>query len=77
VNYSVANISLKTVAFNQLHSKKNAWLVLLHAKRVPPHVGLMVDGVYNSLTIKGHELDVTFDALLKTIKQKKNRNGIY
>ncbi|MBS1637026.1 MAG: hypothetical protein JST26_14000 [Bacteroidetes bacterium] len=50
---------------------KGTWLVLLHANRVPPHVGFMADGNYNSLTIKGHELDVKLDVLLKTIQQKK------
>ena len=50
---------------------KGTWLVLLHATRVPPHAGLMVEGNYNSLTIKGHELDVKLDVLLKMIQQKK------
>lgn len=50
---------------------KEPWLVILHASRIPPHVGLMVDGNYNSLTIKGHELDVRPEALLKTIQQRK------
>lgn len=50
---------------------KQSWLVILHAGRIPPHVGLMIEGNYNSLTIKGHELNVSCEALLKTIHQKK------
>lgn len=50
---------------------KQLWLVILHASRIPPHVGILVDGNYNSLTIKGHELNVSVEALLKTISQKK------
>lgn len=50
---------------------KNIWLVILHASRIPPHVGILVDGNYNSLTIKGHELNVSVEALIKTITQKK------
>jgi hypothetical protein len=50
---------------------KNGWLVILHASRIPPHVGLMINGSYNSLTIKGRELNVSQEALLKTISQKK------
>jgi hypothetical protein len=50
---------------------KDSWLVILHALRVPPHVGLMIDGNYNSLTIKGHELNVNCEVLLKAIQQKK------
>lgn len=51
--------------------KKNSWLVILHASRIPPHVGLMINGNYNSLTIKERELNVSAEALLKTISQKK------
>jgi hypothetical protein len=50
---------------------KGTWLVILHASRIPPHVGLMIDGNYNSLTIKERELNVSAEVLLKTISQKK------
>ena len=50
---------------------KGTWLVVLHASRIPPHVGLMIDGNYNSLTIKERELNVSSEVLLKTISQKK------
>jgi hypothetical protein len=50
---------------------KHTWIVILHASRIPPHVGLLIDGSYNSLTIKGHELNVRLEVLLKTIQQKK------
>ena len=57
--------------FNANELSKNSWLVILHASRTPPHIGLMIDGNYNSLTIKGHELNVNLTVLLKTIQQKK------
>jgi len=50
---------------------KNTWIVILHASRTPPHVGILIDGNYSSLTIKGHELDINSTVLLKTIQQKK------
>ena len=50
---------------------KNTWIVILHASRTPPHIGILVDGNYNSLTIKGHELNINISVLLKTIQQKK------
>lgn len=50
---------------------KGCWLTVLHASRIPPHVGLMIDGNYNSLTIKERELNVKSEVLLKTIAQKK------
>lgn len=51
--------------------QKNSWLIVLHASRIPPHVGIMINGSYSSLTIKGHELGVKAEVLLKTIAQKK------
>ncbi len=50
---------------------KHTWIVISHASRIPPHVGILIDGNYNSLTIKGHELNVRLEVLLKTIQQKK------
>jgi hypothetical protein len=50
---------------------RDAWLVILHTKRIPPHVGILTNGNYNSLTIKGHELNISVEALLKTISQRK------
>lgn len=58
-------------SFDQNYLYKNTWLVILHASRTPPHIGLLIDGSYNSLTIKGHELNVQLNILLKTIQQKK------
>ncbi|MBL7934789.1 MAG: hypothetical protein JNM51_03160 [Bacteroidia bacterium] len=57
--------------FNPELLYKNTWLVILHASRTPPHIGLLINGNYNSLTIKGHELNVDVKVLLKTIQQKK------
>lgn len=52
-------------------TKTGTWLVVLHASHIPPHIGLMINGNYNSLTIKERELNVKWDALLKTVLQKK------
>ncbi|MBA2612014.1 MAG: hypothetical protein H0U95_08590 [Bacteroidetes bacterium] len=65
------NIEVKTIGLNEQDLFKGSWLVVLHANRIPPHVGILINGNYNSLTIKGHELNVNADALLKTISQKK------
>ncbi len=51
--------------------KKGIFLVLLHANRVPPHIGMMMDNVYHSLAIKGQELNVSGEALLKNISVRK------
>lgn len=58
-------------SYNQDLLYKDTWLVILHASRTPPHIGILIDGNYNSLTIKGHELDIDIKVLMKTIQQKK------
>lgn len=60
-----------TTDFDDKLLLKNSWLMILHASRIPPHVGIMINGSYSSLTIKGHELNVRAEVLLKTISQKK------
>lgn len=45
--------------------------MILHASRVPPHVGVMIDGSYSSLTIKGHEIGVRLEVLMQTITRKR------
>lgn len=64
-------IKLNQINFDSYTLSKHVWLVILHYKRIPPHIGLMIDGNYNSLTIKGHETNIDFQVLLKTIAQKK------
>ena len=64
-------VKIITKAFNPSQLLKNVWIVLLHSNRIPPHVGLILNGSYNSLTIKGQELDINLDVLLKTVSQKK------
>ena len=64
------DIQIKTIHLNEWFLMKDSWLVMLHANRIPPHIGMVINGKYNSLTIKGHELDISIDALLKTIIQK-------
>jgi len=51
--------------------KRGIYLVLLHANRVPPHIGMMIDHTYHSLSIKGREVNVSGDALLKNISLRK------
>lgn len=63
-------IKLKSILFREDDLKKGTWITLLHARRIPPHVGLIIDGNYNSLTIKGQELNVSIEVLLKLISQR-------
>jgi hypothetical protein len=51
--------------------KKGVYLVLLNADKVPPHIGLLIDNIYHSLTIKGQELNINGNVLLKNISLRK------
>ena len=51
--------------------RKDVFLVLLYANRVPPHIGMMMDFTYHSLSIKGPELNISGEALLKNISVRK------
>lgn len=72
---SLKNKSPYSITLSDLASvetlAQHTWLVVLHASRTPPHIGILINGVYHSLTIKGQETNVSLAVLLKTIKQKK------
>lgn len=51
--------------------KKGIYLVLLYANRIPPHIGLMIDDEFNALNVKGQELHITGNALLKNAGLRK------
>lgn len=63
------HISCTTYSTQDL--RKGLFVVLLHVNRVPPHIGIVINGKYHSLTIKGNEPDIELEVLLKTIQQKK------
>jgi hypothetical protein len=47
---------------------KGLWIVVLHTCRIPPHVGLLFNGLYFSLNLKGVEKNIEFKVLQKTIE---------
>jgi hypothetical protein len=51
--------------------EKGVFIVMLHAGRIPPHIGILAGGLYHSLSIKGRDLDVGFEVLMKSIVQRK------
>lgn len=66
-----APIQVKTAEFSDQTLSKGLFICLLHVHRVPPHIGIVVNGNYHSLSIKGIETNVSVAALLKTIQQQK------
>lgn len=51
--------------------KRGIYLVLVYADRIPPHIGMLIDNEYHSLSIKGQEINVPGNALLKNIGLRK------
>jgi hypothetical protein len=47
------------------------YIVVMHATRIPPHIGLIIDKHYHSLTIKGQDINTPIRALIKNIEQRK------
>lgn len=64
-------IAFKTHTFSPHLVEKGSWLAVVHSKRIPPHVGILFSGNYNSLTIKEAETNISGEVLLKMISQKK------
>ena len=60
-----------TAVYNPDKIKKGVYLVLLNANYLPPHIGLLIDNTYHSLTIKGQELNINGNVLLKNISLRK------
>jgi hypothetical protein len=50
---------------------KGVYIAVIHATRTPPHIGLIINGKYNSLTIKGQDIDVSVAALIKNTTQRQ------
>lgn len=51
--------------------KRDIYLVLMHANRVPPHIFVCVNGKLFSLSVKGHLLNEDLDIYLRTIRKYK------
>lgn len=65
------SIHVNASDFTETILNKGLFICLLHVNRVPPHIGIIIDGKYHSLTIKGIEPNVNVAALLKIIQQQK------
>ena len=59
----------KTFSENDL--LKGFYIVVLHATRTPPHIGLMSDGKYCSLSIKGQDMNIASDVIVKNSSIRK------
>jgi hypothetical protein len=58
-------------AFNEADLLKGLYIVVIHATRIPPHIGIISNNFYHSLTIKGHEINVPVEVLIRNTTQRK------
>jgi hypothetical protein len=72
---------LSHYVINKLRSDKTftgvCAIAVLHAERVPPHVGLITSDSYHSLTIKGHELNLPVAALIRNARLREMKAVFY
>ncbi len=57
--------------FNEDSLSKGVYLVIIHALRIPPHIGIIAGGAYHSLTIKGQEINQSIAVLIKNTRIRK------
>lgn len=60
-----------TELFDEGNLSEGLYLVVIHASRIPPHIGIIAGGKYHSLTIKGQETDQPLEILMKNIRIRK------
>lgn len=58
-------------SFDEKELLKGVYIAIVHATRVPPHIGLIICGKYHSLTVKGQDINTPVEALIKNTVQRK------
>ena len=56
---------------NESSLNKGCFLCVWHANKIPPHIGLLMDGAYFSLKVKGKDTAVPINEILKLIYRKE------
>ena len=57
--------------FREKELLKGLYIAIIHATRIPPHIGIIVDKQYHSLSIKGQNINTSVSALLKNSTIRK------
>lgn len=58
-------------AFCEQDLLKGLYIAVIHAVRIPPHIGMVVDKKYHSLSIKGQDVNTSVAALVKNSSIRK------
>jgi len=66
-SFKFSNISQLT---NNEQLEKGCYLCVWHANKIPPHIGLLINGAYYSLKVKGKDTGIPLVEIMKVIKRK-------
>lgn len=58
-------------SFDEQDLSKGIFIAVIHATRIPPHIGMIVDKSYHSLSIKGQDINTPIAALIKNSNIRK------
>lgn len=62
---SISDLSDVTILNNGL------FLCVLHADKIPPHIGISINGLYYSLKAKGKDIALPVNEVFKVVERKK------
>ena len=55
---------------NESALNTGCYLCIWHANKIPPHIGILIDGSYFSLKVKGKDTAIPVNEILKIINRK-------
>lgn len=58
-------------SFDENELSKGLFIAVIHATRIPPHIGMIADRSYHSLSIKGQDINTPLSALIKNSSLRK------
>jgi hypothetical protein len=54
------------------NTNERSFILIQNTDQIPPHISLVVDGNYFSVSVSGVKTEVDFQSVLKNIQVKKN-----
>ncbi len=58
-------------SFSEQDLQKGLFIAVVHATRIPPHIGMIADKKYHSLSIKGQDINTSVVTLVKNSSIRK------
>ena len=65
------SIILNSLSENKIDFNKGFYLWILHANKIPPHIGISFNGIYFSLKVNGKDDGIELAKINKIIEAKK------